>query len=68
VSTDTTTASSDVETIDIKDVEGDVQSPKATTAASPRGQAAETPHPAPRAQGEQHRAPTHRAMSGQTRE
>jgi hypothetical protein len=51
LSTDTTIASSDVETIDIKDVEGDVHSPKATTALSPRGQAAKTPHPAPRSQG-----------------
>jgi hypothetical protein len=51
LSTDTTTASSDVQTIDIEDVEGDVQSPKATTAPSPRGQAAERPHPAPRSQG-----------------
>jgi hypothetical protein len=44
VSTDTTTASSDVETIDVEDDEGDVQSPKATTAPSPRGQAAEMAH------------------------
>jgi hypothetical protein len=52
VSTDTTTTvSSDVETIDVEDNKGDVQSPKATTAPSPRGQAAEMPHPAPRAQG-----------------
>jgi hypothetical protein len=35
VSTDTTTISSDVETIDIDDEEGDAQSPKATTALSP---------------------------------
>jgi hypothetical protein len=51
VSADTTTASSDVDTIDIEDVEGDVQSPKATTAPSLGGQAAKTPHPAPEAQG-----------------
>jgi hypothetical protein len=51
VSANTTTASSDVETIDVQDVKGDVQSPKATTAPSPRGQAADTPHPASRAQG-----------------
>jgi hypothetical protein len=52
VSADTTTiVSSDVETINIEDNKGDVQSPKATTAPSPRGQAAKTPHPAPRVQG-----------------
>jgi hypothetical protein len=37
VSADTTTASSDIETVDIEDVDGDVQSPKATTAPSPGG-------------------------------
>jgi hypothetical protein len=37
VSADTTTFSSDVETIDVGDDEGDVQSPKATTAPSPGG-------------------------------
>jgi hypothetical protein len=36
VSADTTTKSSDVETIDVEEDEGDVQSPKATTAPSPR--------------------------------
>jgi hypothetical protein len=36
--------SSDVEAIDLDDDEGNVQSPKATTAPSPGGQAAETPH------------------------
>jgi hypothetical protein len=43
VSADTTTIRSDVETIDVDDDEGDVQSPKATTAPSPGRQAAETP-------------------------
>jgi hypothetical protein len=47
----TTTVSSDVETIDVEDYEGDMQSPKATTAPSPEGQVAETPHPTPRVQG-----------------
>jgi hypothetical protein len=51
VSTDTTTASSDVETIDVEDAEGDVQLLKATMAPSPVVQAAETPRPAPEAQG-----------------
>jgi hypothetical protein len=51
VSADTTTATFDVETIDVEDDEGDVQSPKATTTPSPGGQAAETPHLVPRAQG-----------------
>jgi hypothetical protein len=46
-----TSVSSDVDTIDVEDNMGDVQSPKATTAPSPGGQVAETPHPAPRAQG-----------------
>jgi hypothetical protein len=50
VSADTTTVSSDVETIDVED-EGDVQSPKATSAPSPGKQAAETPRPTPGAQG-----------------
>jgi hypothetical protein len=50
VSADTTTVSSDVETIDVDD-EGDVQSPKATTAPSPGKQAAETPRPTSGAQG-----------------
>jgi hypothetical protein len=36
VSPDTTTKSSDVKTIDVEEDEGDVQSPKATTAPSPR--------------------------------
>jgi hypothetical protein len=51
VSVDTTTMSSDVEAVDIEDDEGDVQSPKATTAPSPAGQATERPHPPPMAQG-----------------
>jgi hypothetical protein len=51
VSVDTTTRSSDVETIDVEEDEGDVQLPKATTAPSPGRQAAETPRLAPWAQG-----------------
>jgi hypothetical protein len=51
VSADTTTKSSDVETINIDEDEGDVQSPKATTAPSPGRQAVETPRPTPGAQG-----------------
>jgi hypothetical protein len=51
VSADTTTKSSDVGTIDIEEDEGDVQSPKATTAPSPGRQAVEMPRPVPGAQG-----------------
>jgi hypothetical protein len=51
VSTDTTTVSSDIETINVEDDEGDVQSPKATMALSPGRQAAETPGPTSRTQG-----------------
>jgi hypothetical protein len=51
VSADTTTKSSDIEIIDVEGEEGDMQSPKATTASSPDRQAAETPRPAPGAQG-----------------
>jgi hypothetical protein len=51
VSTDTTTISSDVETIDIDDEEGDVQSPKATTAPSPGSQVVETPRQTSKTQG-----------------
>jgi hypothetical protein len=51
VSADTTTRSSNVETIDVEEDEGNVQSPKATTAPSPRKQAAETPYPTPGVQG-----------------
>jgi hypothetical protein len=51
VSADTTTMSSDIKTIDVEDDEGDVQLPKATTALSLAGQAAETPRLAPDAQG-----------------
>jgi hypothetical protein len=40
-----------VETIDVEGEEGDVQSPRATTASSPDRQAAETPRPTPGAQG-----------------
>jgi hypothetical protein len=51
VSVDTTTKSYDVETIDVEGDDGDVQSPKATTASSPDRQAAETTCPTPGAQG-----------------
>jgi hypothetical protein len=51
VSTNTTTISSHVETIDVEDEEGDVQSPKATTSPLPGRQAAETPRPTLRTQG-----------------
>jgi hypothetical protein len=51
VSWDTTTVSSDAETIDVEDDEGDVQSPIVTTAPSPGRQAAETPRPTPGVQG-----------------
>jgi hypothetical protein len=51
VSVDTTTKSSDVETIDVKGDEGDVQSPKETTAPSPDRQVVEMPRPVPVAQG-----------------
>jgi hypothetical protein len=45
VSADTTTISSNVETIDVDDEEGDVQLPKATTALSLGEQAVEMPRP-----------------------
>jgi hypothetical protein len=48
---DTTTISSDVETIDVDDEEGDEQSPKATKAPSPEKQAVEMPHQMSKAQG-----------------
>jgi hypothetical protein len=51
VSADTTTISSDVETIDVYDGEDDVQSPKATTAPSPGKHAVETPHQTSKTQG-----------------
>jgi hypothetical protein len=51
VSVDTISKSSDVETTDVEEDEGDVQSPKATTVPSPGRWAAETPRPAPGAQG-----------------
>jgi hypothetical protein len=43
VSADTATISSNIETIDIDDDEGDVQLPKATTAPSPGKQGRSTP-------------------------
>jgi hypothetical protein len=51
VSVDTTTIGSDVETIDVDDEEGDVQSPKATAALSPGRQAVETPRQMSKTQG-----------------
>jgi hypothetical protein len=51
VSANTTTKSSDVETIDVEEDEGDVQSPRATMIPSPGRQAAEMPHPTPGVQG-----------------
>jgi hypothetical protein len=51
VSADTTMRSSNVETINVQEDEGDVQSPKATTAPSPGRRATETPRPAPGPQG-----------------
>jgi hypothetical protein len=50
VSANTTMKSSDVETIDVEEDEGDVQSPRATTVPSQGRRAAETPRPAPGAQ------------------
>jgi hypothetical protein len=50
MSADTTTKSSDVETIDVEEDEGDVQPLKATTAPSPGMQEAETPRLTPGAQ------------------
>jgi hypothetical protein len=44
VSAHTTTISSDVETIDVDDGEGDVELPKAIAAPSPGKQVVETPH------------------------
>jgi hypothetical protein len=57
VSADTTMISSDVQTIDDDDDEGDLQSPKATTARRQRGQAVETPRSALETRGGLHRAP-----------
>jgi hypothetical protein len=51
VSADTTSKSSDIETIDVEEDEGDVKSLRATTAPSPGRRAAETPRPTLRAQG-----------------
>jgi hypothetical protein len=48
---DTTTKSFDIETIDVEEDEGDVQSPRATTAMSPGTRAVETPRLAPGVQG-----------------
>jgi hypothetical protein len=48
---DTTTKSSDIETIDVDGEEGNMQSPRATMALLPERQATETPRLAPRAQG-----------------
>jgi hypothetical protein len=68
VSVDTTTTiRSDIETIDVKDDEGDVQLPKATTAPSPGGKAAETPTRRRGHKGKLCRAPTQRAMLGRTK-
>jgi hypothetical protein len=50
VTADTTTISSDIETINIEDEEGDVESPKATTALSLGKQAVETPRQASKTQ------------------
>jgi hypothetical protein len=51
MSAETTSKSSDVETIDVEENEGDVQSPRATTVPSQGRLAAETTRPAPGAQG-----------------
>jgi hypothetical protein len=50
VSADSTMISFDTKTIDVEDEEGDVESPKATTALSPRKQAVETPRQASKMQ------------------
>jgi hypothetical protein len=50
VSADTTTISSDVETIDVDDGEGDVESPKVTAALSPGKKVVETPQQASKTQ------------------
>jgi hypothetical protein len=51
LSVDTTSMSFDVETIDVEEDEGDVQSPRATTVPSPGRRVVETPRPALGAQG-----------------
>jgi hypothetical protein len=51
LSAHTTTISSDVETIDVDDGEGDVELPKATAAPSPGKQVVETPHQVSKTQG-----------------
>jgi hypothetical protein len=51
VSVDTTTISSDIETIDVDDGEGDAQSPKASTAPPPGKQAVEMPRQTSMTQG-----------------
>jgi hypothetical protein len=51
VSADTAMISSDVETIDVDDGEGNMQSPKATTAPSPKKQAVEMPRQTSKTQG-----------------
>jgi hypothetical protein len=51
VSANTTTISSDFETIGVDDGDGDVQSPKATTTPSPGKQAVETPRQTSKTQG-----------------
>jgi hypothetical protein len=51
VSADSTIISFDVETIDVDDGEGDMQSPKSTTASSPEKQVVETPRQTSKMQG-----------------
>jgi hypothetical protein len=68
VSADNTTMSSDIEAIDVEDDEGDVQSPKATTAPLPGKHAVETPRPAPGRRFDLHRALAQRTTLGRTRD
>jgi hypothetical protein len=51
VSADSTIISFDVETIDVDDGEGDMRSPKSTTASSPEKQVVETPRQTSKMQG-----------------
>jgi hypothetical protein len=51
VSADSTIISFDVETIDVDDGEGDMRSPKSTTALSPEKQVVETPRQTSKMQG-----------------